>query len=258
MAVNLELILVVLTIATGAVAVGYWARYRAVPAEERPPAAGLVEFCLSFFPVLALVLVLRSFVFEPFKIPSASMLPTLYEGDFIFVSKFSYGVRLPLIHTKLLPTGAPERGDVAVFRLPSNPSINYIKRVIGLPGDTIEYREGVLRINGERIRLEADSDFVVDGRKDGTIYTEYLGERSHAVLHRFPQSTRDTVRRIPAGCYFMMGDNRENSRDSRFREVGCVDEKHLVGRAWRIWFNFHWGDQGPQWPLWSRIGHKIE
>ena len=153
---NFPLILVVATAVTGIVwlvdALAFAPRRRASVRED---VAGhepiVVEYAKSFFPVLLIVLVLRSFVFEPFRIPSGSMIPTLLIGDFILVSKFSYGLRLPVVHTKILETGAPERGDVAVFRFPNDPRQDYIKRVIGLPGDAIEYREQRLFVNGERV-----------------------------------------------------------------------------------------------------------
>ena len=256
---NLEIVLVTLTALTGAIAGVYWLRYRSQQPDERPRPATLTEFSQSFFPVLLLVLVLRSFVFEPFKIPSGSMIPTLHEGDFIFVSKFSYGVRLPVIHTRLFGSGAPERGDVAVFRLPRDPNTNYIKRVVGLPGDQLRYRDGVLSINGERIRLDEEGLYEDLGKRYGTLYTEHLGDVAHPVIHRNRSATRDVVIRVPDGCYFMMGDNRDNSTDSRFPSVGCIDEKFLVGRAGRVWFNFHWDqERGPQVPRWERIGNKIE
>ncbi|MEL7535470.1 MAG: signal peptidase I [Pseudomonadota bacterium] len=251
---GLEFVLVTLTFVSGVVAAWYAFSTRSIPVDERPVSTGFVELCRSFFPVLLLVLVLRSFVFEPFKIPSGSMIPTLLEGDFIFVSKFSYGVRLPLIHTKILENGGPERGDVAVFRLPSNPKINYIKRVIGLPGDSIVYRQGMLRINGEPIELEPTGERYDAGKNHGVINIEHLFDRPHAVLDDDVRRSRDYAINVPDGCYFMMGDNRDNSTDSRFPSVGCIDEKFLVGRAGRVWFNFDWGS----WPRWSRIGQKIE
>ncbi|MEM1261821.1 MAG: signal peptidase I [Pseudomonadota bacterium] len=254
MAFNLELILVALTAITGVMSIWYWWQVRNDATLPERTAGGYGEFLRSFFPVLLLVLVLRSFIFEPFRIPSGSMKPTLLEGDFVFVSKYSYGVRLPLSHTKLFATSLPQRGDVAVFRKPSKPDDNYIKRVIGLPGDRIEYRQGQLTINGELIKLEPAGRFEDERGTRGDVFTEFLPDRPHAVLDIDSRVPRDAVVRVPDNCYFMMGDNRENSTDSRFRSVGCVDEKYLVGRAGRIWFNFEWG----RWPRWSRIGTKIE
>lgn len=252
---NLEVILVSGTLITGVVAFLAWLKRRKIAAEGLPevPESFGVDFARSFFPVLLLVLVLRSFVFEPYKIPSSSMVPTLYVGDFIFVSKFSYGVRLPIIHTKILDTGSPDRGDVVVFRKPNEPETNYIKRLIGLPGDKIEYVRGTLKINGETIRLESGEAVEVDSEA-GVLHAEYFGDVPHTIMHKRRESTRSYSRVIPDGYYFMMGDNRENSRDSRFTDVGLVPEANLVGKAGRIWFNFSWGKA----PRWNRIGEKIE
>ena len=152
---NLALILVVLTAVSGVVVlIDKMARRNSDEAESDQPANIVVEYSKSFFPVLLFVLVIRSFLFEPFRIPSGSMMPTLLQGDFIFVQKFAYGLRLPVLETKFIETGSPERGDVVVFRLPSDPSINYIKRVVGLPGDEIVYRNHRLTINGQQISLE--------------------------------------------------------------------------------------------------------
>jgi len=209
----------------------------------------LVEYSRSFFPVLLFVLVVRSFVFEPFRIPSGSMMPTLLQGDFIFVQKYAYGLRLPVIETKLLETGKPQRGDVVVFRLPSDPSINYIKRVVGLPGDLISYERHRLVVNGELLDLEQHpSATATDPR-----FVEQLGERQHEILIDDSSYTfRDGSYQVPEGHYFMMGDNRDNSRDSRF--IGAIPETHLVGEAVRIWMHI----DGLAWPRWDRVGNKIQ
>lgn len=245
MDINLALILTVLTAITGAVvALNRWVLSKR---DESPGAATatLVEYSQSFFPVLLLVLIIRSFIFEPFRIPSGSMMPTLLQGDFIFVTKYSYGLRLPVLETKILETGEPERGDVVVFRLPSDPGVNYIKRVIGLPGDTIVYRDHRLTINGELVDLDpaaAPPEFI-----------ETLGERVHSILINQPLSqASDGVYEVPEGHYFMMGDNRDNSRDSRY--IDAIPETHLVGEAVRIWMHM----DGLSWPRWSRIGTKIQ
>ena len=207
----------------------------AVQALAREPL--LVEYAKSFFPVLFIVLMLRSFLFEPFTIPSSSMLPTLEIGDYILVNKFTYGLRLPVIGTKVMALNDPERGDVMVFKFPQNPRINYIKRVVGIPGDHIRYEDKTLYINGEKI----ETDFVakVPPRSPTTIiYSEQLGEVNHTVQHliarnhnllEFPGGT------IPEGQYFVMGDNRDNSNDSR--AWGMVDDKYVVGNAFAIWMN---------------------
>lgn len=245
MSINLALILTVLTFFTGlVVAVNkyYWVRRGRLP--QSNGLQTLVEYSQSFFPVLLVVLVIRSFVFEPFRIPSGSMMPTLVQGDFIFVKKYSYGLRLPVTETKVIETGMPERGDVVVFRLPSDPSINYIKRVVGLPGDELVYERHRLTINGESISLEADQP---------PRYVEQLGDRKHDILIIDPSYTRnDGVYRVPEGQYFVMGDNRDNSQDSRF--IDTIPESYLVGEAVRIWMHL----DGLSWPRWERIGRKIQ
>ncbi|KAA0888577.1 signal peptidase I [Pusillimonas sp. ANT_WB101] len=214
-----------------------------------------IEYCVSFFPVILFVFVLRSFIVEPFRIPSGSMLPTLKDGDLILVNKFQYGVRLPIIDQKIVNLGTPERGDVVVFRYPVDPSIDYIKRVVGLPGDVVQYKNKVLSINGQEIQHLRDGDFFEPDRSAYVgRYTEQLGKTSHRILlnKRAPQDfmaisnypyrenceyLNDGVRcTVPAGHYFMMGDNRDNSLDSRY--WGFVPDKNLVGRAFFIWMNF--------------------
>ena len=251
MSINLALILTALTLVTGMiVAVDKFVLRRG---EEDGGGSvlqtTLVEYARSFFPVLLFVLVIRSFVFEPFRIPSGSMMPTLLQGDFIFVKKYSYGLRLPVTETKLIETGAPERGDVVVFRLPSDPSINYIKRVVGLPGDKVSYERHRLVINGELVDLEQHSDATPHDPR----YVEQLGDREHDILvTQAANVMRDGEFSVPAGHFFMMGDNRDNSRDSRF--LGPIPETHLVGEAVRIWMHM----DGLSVPRWERIGNKIQ
>ena len=232
------------------------------PAERvREPIA--VEYARSFFPVIILVLVIRSFLFEPFRIPSDSMMPTLFDGDFIFVSKYSYGLRLPVTNTLVISTGTPQRGDVIVFRLPPNPKINYIKRLVGLPGD--------------RIRVDANNQLYVNGvpmeQQPGPAYSgpkqdlwNYTGvptatetAGSQAPLIMFANgSVKEGEWAVPAGHYFFMGDNRNNSKDSRWLDEpdapGFVPERNLVGKAVRIWLNLDTRDG----PLWRRIGNAIQ
>ena len=179
------------------------------------------------------------------------MMPTLLQGDYIFVKKYTYGLRLPVIEKKMLKTGDPARGDVAVFRLPSDPNINYIKRVVGLPGDRVVYKEHRLTINGEEIELNRDSG--TSTHDDIPQFVENLSGREHAILISRPGNTaRDGVYIVPQGSYFMMGDNRDNSRDSRF--IGVIADEFLVGEAVRIWMHM----DGIEWPTWSRIGTKIQ
>jgi signal peptidase I len=217
-----------------------------------------VDYARSFFPVLLIVLIIRSFLFEPFRIPSASMTPTLLTGDFIFVNKFAYGLRWPVLNTKFLELGEPQRGDVVVFRLPSNPKVNYVKRVVGLPGDVVDYHAANKRItiNGQLVPIEIIGPYE---EEPGTqLGWEQLGERRHRVLLT-PAAALSPGGEyaVPAGHYFMMGDHRDNSQDGRFREiVGFVPEGNLVGRATGVWMNWRWPSEGG--PQWNRIGTGIE
>ena len=251
MSINLALILTVLTVLTGVVVAlnrFVWSRAENGGAGS-PGRDTLVEYSRSFFPVLLFVLIIRSFVFEPFRIPSGSMMPTLVQGDFIFVNKWSYGLRLPVTETKILNTGSPERGDVVVFRLPSDPSVNYIKRVVGLPGDELVYERHRLTINGEEVPLDQHPDATPQSPR----FVEMLGDREHEILiTNAGYMVRDGVYKVPEGHYFVMGDNRDNSRDSRF--IDAIPETHLVGEAVRIWMHM----DGLSWPKWDRIGDKIQ
>ena len=230
----------------------------AAAAIESPPPAEpvIVEYAKSFFPILLLVLVIRSFLFEPFRIPSESMMPTLFKGDFIFVNKFAYGLRLPVLNTKILKIGEPKHGDVVVFRLPSDPSIDYIKRVVGLPGDVVEYEDSSkqLKINGQPVEMQLLGAY--EGEPFTTIGREKLGEHDHQLLVRRGAVSRGGRYVVPPGGYFMMGDNRDNSRDSRFEGVEFVPEENLVGRAVGIWMNWRWPSEGG--PQWSRIGKGVD
>ena len=204
----------------------------------------LVEFLSSFFPVLLAVLVLRAFVFEPFRIPSKSMVPTLLVGDFVVVSKFSYGLRLPVTHTKFLDIGEPHRGDVFVFRYPREPAEDYIKRVIGLPGDHITYVNEQLYVNGKAVPRK---DLGVYGGPDADVLDqmkEYLeslpGAKKHKMLQVVGRQGPDVDVTVPKGHYFAMGDNRDNSSDSRI--WGFVPEDNLVGKAFMIWLSVDFSD----------------
>ena len=223
-------------------------------AEDKPGA--VLDFARSFFPVIAFVLVLRSFIAEPFRIPSGSMLPTLLVGDFILVNKFTYGLRDPVFHFKFLQGNAPQRGDVVVFRFPLDPGKDFIKRLIGLPGDRIAYRDKQLYVNGTAQPQQADGVYSPDERVPmGAIYRlqEALGEVRHRVLVNPARPADDFEFVVPEGEYFMMGDNRDGSDDSR--RWGTVPERNLVGRAFFIWMSW---DAERFMPAWSRIGTVIE
>lgn len=214
-----------------------------------------VEYGVSFFPVILFVFVLRSFLVEPFRIPSGSMLPTLQNGDLILVNKFQYGIRLPVLDQKVVELGSPKRGDVVVFRYPVDPAVDYIKRVVGLPGDVVQYQNKVLSINGQEVSQERDGDFFEPDRASYVgRYLERLGDAEHKILLN-RQSRQDLMAitnypyrdnceyfingvrcTVPQGHYFMMGDNRDNSLDSRY--WGFVPDRYIVGRAFFIWMNF--------------------
>ena len=287
-------VLVLITVVTGLV---WWldhlffARRRAaaVKASGKDLASvtlpGTVDYARSFFPVAAVVLVLRAFIFEPFRIPSDSMMPTLLAGDFIIVNKYDYGLRLPVLNTKFLGIGEPERGDVVVFRYPLDPGINYIKRLVGLPGDRVVVKDDRLYVNDKPI------DFKVTGPYTDGCYIgfqqaqEHLGDHVHRAMFcstswappitRLPECNRSNVTGyvcsdnnpgnlfggedsqvmvVPEGHYLMIGDNRDNSEDGR--RWGFVPENNLVGKATRIWFNLDLQRSGG--PMWSRIGSRID
>lgn len=211
-----------------------------------------VEYAKSFFPVLLIVLLLRSFLVEPFQIPSGSMVPTLEVGDFILVNKYTYGLRLPVLGTKLVDIDEPERGEVMVF-FPPHESRYFIKRVVGLPGDTIGYRDGQLTINGEPVRTELIERIRMgngNGSQPGILFREWLGDTDHLAQ----RTTRERRRRrsqwvVPPDHYFMMGDNRDNSADSRV--WGAVPEENIVGKAFAVWMH---KDPGWNLPTFSRNG----
>jgi signal peptidase I len=241
----------------------------------------LVDYSKSFFPVILIVFVLRSFLVEPFKIPSGSMLPTLLIGDFILVNKFEYGIRLPVINKKVVELGAPKNGDVMVFRYPNDPSLDYIKRVVGIPGDVVEYIDKRLTINGKPIQTvrEGKYEYTAQGLNfiQGATWREQLGTHSHiamtqadmppVIVHQvegnFPSRDNCSYNdngfkcTVPVGHYFMLGDNRDASNDSRY--WGFVPEQNIVGRAFFIWWNFDdFLNMVKSFSLPARIGHSIE
>ncbi|MCU7917402.1 MAG: signal peptidase I [Candidatus Thiodiazotropha sp. (ex Epidulcina cf. delphinae)] len=228
----------------------------------------IVEYSRSFFPVIFAVLILRSFLVEPFRIPSGSMMPTLLIGDFILVNKFSYGIRLPVLNEKIIDLGEPQRGDPVVFRYPKQPWVDYIKRVVAVPGDTIYYRNKTLYVNGEAMPQTPLGQYTGVGsgeRMTGALMAvENLDGTEHTLLINplapdLPMGCR-VLRNgpitVPEGNYFVMGDNRDNSNDSRC--WGLVPEENLVGKAFGIWMN--WDSDINAFPpiAWERIGKGID
>jgi signal peptidase I len=234
----------------------YFAPQRRIAGIDRMPL--WLEYTAGFFPVICAVFVLRSFIVEPFKIPSGSMIPTLQIGDFILVSKFTYGIRLPVINQKVVELGSPQRGDVVVFRYPRDESVDYIKRVVALPGDTITYQEKRLTVNGQPLQYSGGEPYLdTESMRYAKLFSESfpkdLGGNKHEILNdpdriagsfpteRFPgfencqyQNAALTCK-VPAGHYFAMGDNRDNSADSRY--WGFVPDKNIVGKAFFVWLN---------------------
>ncbi|EEA02370.1 signal peptidase I [Burkholderia sp. H160] len=214
-----------------------------------------LEYTASFFPVILVVFVVRSFVVEPFKIPSGSMVPTLLVGDFILVNKFEYGLRLPITNTRITQGRPVQRGDVVVFRYPKDESVDYIKRVIGLPGDVIEYQDKKLTVNGkpvpetplpdyldeERLGYAKQFEEDIDGRKNAILNNPavppfIVGAEDYPFRDNCQYNARGVICKVPPGNFFMMGDNRDNSADSRY--WGFAPERNIVGRAFFIWMNF--------------------
>lgn len=217
-----------------------------------------VEYARAFFPVILVVFLLRSFLVEPFRIPSGSMLPSLLIGDFILVNKFTYGIRIPVINIKIIDIGKPQRGDVMVFRYPGNPSDNYIKRVVGLPGDRILYNNKKLYVNDKMMEQTETGDYNYSEAGERHVKAQRLTERldsvEHKILHvdNWPSKTLEFT--VPSGQYFVMGDNRDRSNDSRF--WGPVPEENIVGRAFMIWFSWDTANGGGV--VLNRIGNTIE
>ena len=277
MNVNLELILVIGTIVTGIIILldrlvlaekrrkrilneTYDAKFGdgdSSKANREYKEPWYIDYSRSFFPVLLIVLILRSFIAEPFRIPSGSMMPTLLHGDFILVNKFTYGLRLPVLHNVFWSNGMPERGDVIVFRYPENPSLDYIKRVVGLPGDRLEYRSKTVYVNGEVMKQVDLGTYIGKGRDSAMSGSNRRQENLMTIEHEMLVNNRaypaDDSWTVPDGHYFVMGDNRDNSNDSR--GWGMVPEQNLVGRAFMIWMN--WDIAEGQFDF-RRIGKKIK
>ena len=255
---DLELILISALVISGLIILLYALFDKKKNTRDKMPI--LLDYAKSFFPILLIVLVLRSFVAEPFRIPSGSMIPTLEIGDFILVKKYAYGIRLPIIHNKIIDIASPTRGDVVVFRYPPNPKINYIKRLIGLPGDIIQWTSDKnLTINGKPVTLKAIGSYQIKDNSGQQLKVNKFRETlingvSHDLLH-FPYSSRAGEWKVPEGHYFMMGDNRDNSSDSRF--WGFVPEANLVGKASFIWMHWNWLDGGDGFQA-KRIGTSVK
>ncbi len=257
---NYSLILTGLMFASGLMWLGYFIWVKLDQTAENKTLARWLATLGSLFPVLFLVVTVRSFVFEPFKIPSGSMMPTLLIGDFIVVSKYSYGLRLPVGNKKILDLGEPDRGDVMVFRYPEDPNVNYIKRVVGLPGDEVTYRNKLVFVNGEPMTQEQLGMWIGEGRNRNPPgrRPQLFGEDLDGVEHQiiiYPDSPDRQTRTwtVPEGHYFVLGDNRDQSLDSRAWDF--VPEDHLVGKATRIWM--HW-DCSIGCVGWDRVGKAIE
>ena len=218
----------------------------------------IVEQAKSFFPIFLIVLVLRSFIFEPFRIPSGSMMPTLLIGDFILVNKYDYGLRLPVTHNKFIENNTPRRGDVVVFRYPENPKIPYIKRIIGLPGDKITYYNKTLYINDILAKQSTSGPYPAFGAGltmlGSLLVSEDLGTIKYEILIDPDRDSFEFVTIVPDTHYFVLGDNRDNSKDSRY--WGFVPEENLVGRAFMIWMN--WDSKSKSVVNYKRIGKLIK
>ena len=259
---DLELILVVATAATGLIYYGHYFWYRLRRQAQPVHRPWFAEWSHALFPVLLLVLLLRTFAVEPFRIPSGSMMPTLLVGDLILVNKYSYGLRLPVSHARILEWGQPERGDVVVFRFPQNPHLDYIKRVVALPEDEVIYAEKQLIVNGEAYP-QADPRPFLDAltgipRPHHTQYTERIDGQTHGILRDSLYEAPPRGFTVPPGHYLVMGDNRDHSSDSRV--WGFVPEGNLVGRAFLVWMNLDFllaSLTNPEISLFSRLG-RIE
>ena len=252
---NFALIMLLLLVFTGGVwLLDIFVFRKRRSSEQRVP--WWIEYPVSFFPVILVVFLLRSFLVEPFKIPSGSMIPTLLVGDYILVNKFTYGIRLPVANVKVIDLNSPKRGDVMVFRYPEDPSLDYIKRVVGIPGDRLEYADKRLTINGVEVPLKRLDDYLSKERMQySRRYAEKFGDGEHEILvdedapafipqsRAFPHAgnctynTRGLACTVPPGHYFMMGDNRDNSSDSRV--WGFVPDENIVGKAFFIWLNLN-------------------
>ncbi|MDI1353154.1 MAG: signal peptidase I [bacterium] len=249
---NFALILVVLSFISGSIYfldVVFWARKR--KPNQQP--GRIIEYSRSFFPVFFIVLLLRSFLVEPFRIPSGSLEPTLLVGDFVAVNKFSYGLRLPVIEKKIIPIANPKTGEIAVFRWPPQPTFDYIKRVIGVPGDHVSYHNKIISINGKQAK-QSFVEYTIDESSGKAVaqYKENLNGVIHDIFIRSDMPAVDFDIIVPEGNYFMMGDNRDDSADSRF--WGFVPDSYLRGKAFLVWMSWNGKTDNLRW---SKIGRFI-
>lgn len=249
---NFALILLLLSFITGFIYlldVLFWAKKR--DSEQKP--GRIIEYSRSFFPVFLIVLLLRSFLIEPFRIPSGSLEPTLLVGDFVAVNKFAYGLRLPVVEKKIIPIANPKTGQIAVFRWPPEPTYDYIKRVIGTPGDRISYHDKVLTVNGKEAK-QTFIEYTMDESSGKPVakYQENLNGTVHDIFVRADVPAVDFDVVVPEGNYFMMGDNRDDSADSRF--WGFVPDNYLRGKAFLVWMSWNGKTDSLRW---SKIGRFI-
>lgn len=253
MSMSFELLLVALVFLTGMI---YLSDVTYLKKHRQGTMPKTIEYSRSFFPVLLIVLILRSFLVEPFRIPTSSLVPTLLPGDFIASNKFAYGLRLPVLHTKIIKIGEPVNGDIVVLRWPVDPSVNFIKRVIGIPGDKISYINKVLYINGieqSQIDVGPSNDSDENGNSwPVEIHSEKLNGITHLIYLRNDLPAKDFTLVVPEGNFFVMGDNRDNSADSRV--WGFVPEANLIGKAFLIWFSW---DSEKNAIRWNRMGTFI-
>lgn len=249
---NFALILFLLSLISGVIYifdVVYWSKKRAANVK----AGWLIEYSRSFFPVFFTVFLLRSFLIEPFRIPSGSLVPTLLVGDFIAVNKFAYGIRLPILEKKIIPLASPKIGEIAIFRWPPNPKYDFIKRVVGIPGDKVSYHNKKLIINGKEA-VQKFIGYTTDESSGKTVaeYRENLNGVEHYIYVNPEMAAQDFDIEVPAGQYFMMGDNRDSSADSRY--WGFVGDNYLRGKALIVWMS--WNGQLSK-VRWTKIGKII-
>ncbi|OGV52092.1 MAG: signal peptidase I [Legionellales bacterium RIFCSPHIGHO2_12_FULL_42_9] len=249
---NFALLLLVLSLVSGIIVLldkVWWAKKR----KHGKKCSKMIEYSYSYFPVFFLVLLLRSFLLEPFRIPSGSLEPTLQVGDFVAVNKFAYGIRLPVFENKIIPINNPKTGEIVVFRWPPAPEYDFIKRVIGVAGDKVSYHNKVLTINGKKMK-QTFIEYTTDESSGRAVakYQENLAGVVHDIYVHPEVAAVDYDITVPAGYYFMMGDNRDDSADSRF--WGFVADEYLRGKAFLVWLSWNSKTGGFRW---SNIGHFI-